>query len=449
MQVTDTAAGTREYPSATKGWWATAVFFLLYALSFIDRQLLGLLVEPIKAQLHVSDFEISLLQGMSFAIFYALFGIAIGWMVDHWARRPIVFAGVTLWSLATAGCGLASQYWHLMLGRIGVATGEASLAPAAYSMLSDIFPPRRLALPMSVMGSGAPLGGAFALILGGFVLGMVPAGGVDLPIVGTLVGWQVAFVVVGLPGLLLAPLIFTVPDIRRVPMRSDGQGQTIGMTLRRLMTSRRFYAGHFLGFGFYSLINYAVSSWMPTFLIRRHGLDLGQAGYATGLLLFFVSLPGSILVGYLVDRWFGKGRKDAHLRFFAGCAAVQLVSLAAAVSVDDPWLALALLIPHTAVVSFTGVAAAGLQIATPPDIRGQVSAIYLLVFNLLGLGLGPMVVALFTDFVFQDEARLGSSLLLTYVVFAPLAILCMLFAAPAMRERVTLAEAGWPEKAEG
>jgi MFS family permease len=412
------------------------VFFLLYNLAFIDRAVLNILVVPIRGSLGISDLEISLLQGLAFAIFYTVCGLPIGWLVDHKPRRRIVCLGIVLWSLAAAGCGLASRYWHLLLGRIGVAAGEATLAPAAYSILSDTFPSNRLALPMSVMGTGAALGGALAAMLAGLIVSVVPPEGVDLPLVGRAVGWQVALIATGLPGLLLAPLVYTIPD----PVRRDRQTGTpagsFGDTFRYLLANRRLYGGHFLGFGLFSMCNYGVMAWLPTFFIRHHGWDISTAAYVTGSLTLFAGVPGGILMGYTVDRWFSSGRRDAHLLFFVGMALLQLVAITAAVLVDAPMLSVAALVPLTAVASFTGVAAAALQIATPARMRGQVSAIYLLVFNLIGLGFGPSVVAVFTDLVFQDDAKVGSSLLLTFAIFAPLSAACLLVSAPAIRAKI-------------
>jgi len=427
------ALANKDKPSSAVGWWVTGVLFIFYALSFTDRQILNLLVEPIKASLNISDFQVSLLQGFAFAIFYTVFGVGIGWLVDNKPRRPIIFFGVVFWSLATAGCGLASRYWQLALARIGVAVGEASLAPAAYSLMSDVFPARRLALPMSVMGAGAPLGAAFAMFTGSYILGVLP-NGLHLPIIGEIVSWQLAFLAVGVPGLLLAPLIWTIHNPSRPKSTLCGSNSNSASdVIRYLASHKRFYAGHFLGFGVFSMINYAVSAWLPTFLMRRHHFELGEAGYVAGGLVFFVALPGSLLMGWLVDRWYSLGRHDAHLLAYAGCTLIQLVSICIAVLVADPWLAIIALIPHTAVAGFTGVAAAALQITTPARMRGQASAIYLLVFNLLGMGCGPSVVAIFTDFVFKDELQVGYSLLLTYIIFAPVAIFLLLYAAPAMR----------------
>jgi MFS family permease len=435
--ISDSSAGSshggRDWSGSSRGWWATAVFFLLYVVSFVDRQMLNLLVEPIKQDLGISDFEISLLQGMTFASFYALFGLAIGWMVDHWPRRPIIAVGVFFWSIATVICGLANGFWQLALARMGVAVGEASLAPAAYSLLSDLFPPGRLALPMSIMGAGAGVGGALALVVGGYIMANIPAAGAAVPFIGMLAGWKVAFLLVGLPGLVLAGLVFSIRDPGRAAVSPKQRDEK---TISFLIDNKRFYVGHYLGFGLFSMLNYGVSAWMPTFMIRHHGWHVTEAGYAIGVIMFIAGPLGAILMGWLVDKWFSRGRLDAHMRFYAVCCAIQLVSMALTVSANDPFVALAFFVPQVAVAGFTGVAAAALQIGTPANMRGQLSAIYLLVFNLVGLGLGPTAVAVFTDYVFADEAMIGWSLLMSYIIFAPPAAFLMLWAAPAMRHRV-------------
>lgn len=431
------------WPSATKGWWATFVFFILYSLSFVDRQMLNLLVEPIKHSLDATDFEISLLQGMTFAVFYTVFGLFIGGLVDTRPRRAIIFVGVVFWSVATAGCGLAVRYWQMAIARVGVAVGEASLAPAAYSLMSDLFPPKKLAMPMSVMGAGAPVGSALALLVGSIIIGIVPEGGVNVPLLGQLQGWQVAFLSVGIPGVLLAPLVFTFAEPVRRSVVVAGQSETVQTreVWSFLKGNRRFYLGHFLGFGIYSMVNYAVTAWTPTFFVRHHDFTIAEAGYAMGALILFVSMPGAILMGFLVDRWYASGRTDAHLRFFAIAFVIQTLATLGAFTASDPTIALALLIPQIALSGFTGVAAAALQITTPARMRGRVSAVYLLVFNLLGLGFGPSIVAALTDFVFRDEMLVGTSMIVTYLVFAPVGVLLMLWAAPEMRRKLASAPA--------
>ncbi|MEO5641125.1 MAG: MFS transporter [Sphingomicrobium sp.] len=434
--------GEPAYPPVRIAWWAVAVFFLLYMLSFIDRSLLNLLVGPIRASLGISDFQISLLQGLSFALFYTAFGIPLGRLVDRGPRRRIICLGILLWSLATAGCGLAGRYWQLLLGRIGVAVGEATLAPAAYSLLSDLFPPHRLALPMSIMGTGAAVGSAAAAIIGGIVIGAVPASGMVVPLLGHLAGWQLAFIVAGLPGLLLAPVIFTVAEPARRAVESFGRPHEPSRAIRHILADRALYGGHFIGFGLYSLINYGITTWLPTFFIREHGWSPTSAAVATGWLALFGVVPGGVMMGFAVDRWFASGRRNAHLLFFAGAAIVQMLFVIAAMAATSAAWCIALLVPQQMLAGFTGVAAAALQITTPERMRGEVSAIYLLVFNLIGLGLGPSVVAGFTDFVFADDMKVGASIALTFIVFAPLCAVLMLVAARRMPQAVLRQTAG-------
>ncbi|HEY6869246.1 MAG TPA: MFS transporter [Novosphingobium sp.] len=429
-----------NYPRPVIAWWSVAVFFLLYNLSFLDRQMLNLLVVPIRATLGVSDFQVSLLQGFAFAVFYTAVGVPIGWLVDHRPRRRIICLGIVLWSFAASGCGLAARYWQLALGRIGVSVGEATLAPAAYSLLSDTFPPGRLALPMSIMGTGASLGSALSAVAAGFIVEAVPPGGFAVPVLGSLVGWQLALLVTGIPGLIFAPLVYTIPEPRR---RGDERPAAAGRgeAARLIWIRRRFYLCHFFGFGLYSMCNYGVTAWAPTFFMRHHHWSLKQAALTIGSLTLLAGVTGGTLMGLAVDRWYSRGRKDAHLVFFAGCAAVQMAAVAGLVLVPDGRTAVAFLTAQMAVASFTGVAGAALQIVTPGRMRGQVSAVYLLVFNLIGLGCGPSIVAFFTDFVFHDDTMVGWSLLLTHLLFAPLAAWLMLTAAAAVRRGEVTAQA--------
>jgi MFS family permease len=430
------AAGEDDYPRPAVAWWSVVVFFLLYGIAFLDRQMLNILVVPIQQTMGISDFEISLLQGFTFAVFYTVLGIPIGWFVDNSPRRRIVFLGLVFWSIASSACGLAIRYWHLLLGRIGVAAGEAVLAPAAYSMMSDIFPPGKLALPMSIMGTGAAVGGALSAVMAGVVVDAVPVEGIDLPLAGNLVGWQVALLLTGIPGLLFAPLIYTVPDQRRhkdVVEKAGASGKGIGEAMRFIHSRRGFYYPHFLGFGLYSMCNYGLVSWLAVFFMRQHDWSLSQTAMMVGVLTLFVGVAGGALMGFLVDRWYSSGRKDAHMLFFAGCALLQAICVAAMVLSPDARIAVAFLVLPIAVGSFTGVAGAALQIVTPGRMRGQVSAVYLLVFNMIGLGCGPTIVAVFTDYVFRDESMVGWSLVMTFGIFAPIAAILMLMGARAIR----------------
>ncbi|TWC99606.1 putative MFS family arabinose efflux permease [Sphingobium sp. AEW010] len=418
--------------SALSAWSTVFIFFLLYSLAYVDRQILNFLVDPISRTLGISDFQFSLVQGVGFALLFTLAGIPIGWLVDHKPRRLIMGAGLTIWSIAAGICGLASQYWQLLLGRIGLSVGEATLAPASFSILSDIFPPRKLTLPMTVMTLGANAGSILAAAVAGWAMAVVPAAGVEVPLLGRLHNWQVAMLVIAVPGLLMVPTLFAIKEpVRQRAVAAARPGSSA--MLAALGHNRRFYGGYFTGLGFYSMGNYAALSWLPTFFIRQHGWEVKEVALAIGSLHIVAGLTGTVVMGYLVDRWYAAGRKDAHCLFLGITSIVQLVAFSAAMLLDNPMLALAALVPFKAVSNFSGIGAAGLQICTPRETRVQVSAVYLLVYSLLGAGIGPTLVAVFTDFIFADPQRIGSAMLLSVAGCAILATGFLLYAAPAMR----------------
>lgn len=201
------------YPPAPYAWYVVGVLTFVYIFSFIDRTLLNLLVAPIRRDLNINDTQMSLLMGMAFALFYTVFGIPLGRMADAKSRRGLIAVGFVVWSLFTAGCGLAKNFWQMLLMRIGVGVGEASLSPAAYSLIYDYFPPHRRATALSVYGTGIYLGGGLALLLGGVVIKLASAqDSWVLPIIGETRPWQIIFLVAGLPGVVFSLLLFTVRE---------------------------------------------------------------------------------------------------------------------------------------------------------------------------------------------------------------------------------------------
>lgn len=416
-------------------WKTVAIFFLIYVVSYIDRQMLIYLVGPIRESLHITDFEFSLIQGLTFALFFSVLGIPIGWLVDHAPRRRIISCGIAIWSLGTIGCGLAQRYWQLLLGRIGLAAGEATVAPTAYSMISDLFPPHRLTLALSIVGIGAQVGSLLAAAIAGYIVISTPQAGLDLGMLGHLQGWQVALLLVGFFTLLLVPLIYAVPEPERRGHKK-GQDASKGELLALLKANPRFYICHFVGFGFASMVGWAVTAWVPTFFMRHHGWDIQHAAMATGTI-HLAGLPGTLLMGYVVDRWFAAGRRDAHLQFYAATVVTMGLFLGAAMLVESANLALLLLIPFNALVNFQGIGAASLQIVTPDRLRGRVSSIYLLVYTLLGMGIGPILVAFMTDYVFRDDALIGYAILSGVTGSALISATFLLMAAPRMRVLVS------------
>jgi len=426
------APGPGDQPGA---WRALPILIVLYALSLLDRQVLTLMVGPIKRDLGISDFQVGLLQGLVFAVFYSLAAVPIGWLVDRFPRRPIIWAGVTVWALAASACGLAQNFWSLLIARLGVGAGEAALSPAAYSMLADLFRPSRLAFALSVLMIGSSLGNGLAIGLGGLVVSFAEHGGVlRLPLLGELQSWQFVFLATGLPGLVLGGLIFLVREpVRRDRMKAKG-GPSFGETLRFMGSNRRFFTAHFVGFGLLSIVGWGFTSWLPVYMVRAFGWSIGQISLPLALIIGVGGTLGTLLSGWYVDRLFGRGRTDAHLRVYAFIALGMALLGVAAFQAANPYLFLLLATPIASSMTLAATAGAALQIVSPNEMRGQVGAMFLLVMNGVGLGLGPTLVGALTDFVFGDEARLGASLTLLFGVLAPLAAATLWLGMRPMRE---------------
>jgi MFS family permease len=416
-------------------WWTLAILVGLSAVSYVDRQIISLMVGPIRAALRVSDFQISLLQGIAFALFFAAFGLPLGWLVDRTQRRLVIFGGVVVWSLATAASGLAASFSHLFLARLMVGAGEAALAPAAYSMIADLFPKRRLALALAVFNIGGSTGSALAVFLGGMLIAGLSHVSVTLGGSEPLATWQIAFLSVGLPGLALAFLIFLV----REPQRSHGGPKASGADMADLwafVRSRRaFLACHFVGFGCMSALGYAAMNWLPAYLMRRFDAPVAEAGALVGVIIV-CSIPGGLLASALVDRLFARGRSDAHLLLYVFIALALALVGPLAFAARDLTGFVALMAGVMFLAAAPGTASAALQIATPPRLRGRVSAMYLFVYQMIGLGLGPTVVAAFTDYVFRDDALVGYSMAATIAIFGLAAALLFALGRGPMRRAI-------------
>ena len=416
-----TAIGVSDvspWPSPTVAWYAVAILFIAYTFSFADRFILSLLIQPIKADLGLSDTKVSLLHGFAFAIFYTFMGIPIGRLADRFSRRKIVAAGVAFWSLMTALCGVAQGYWQLFAARVGVGVGEAALSPAAYSMIADLFPQQQLGRALSVYTTGAFVGVGLAYIIGGTVIQAITSSPeITLPIVGTIRSWQAAFFVVGLPGLVVAALMLTVREpfrrIResRAANASDKDVVPLADVVRFLWSRRRVYAPHFIGFSVLAVVSNGVFAWTPTFLNRSFGMTVGQSGPAIGAVVLTFGTAGIIAGGWLTDRWSRQGLSEAGMRAGAvagiGCVPFALLLPIMPSSTST-------LLAYCPVILFStlgfGAAAAALQQVTPNRMRGVTAAIYLFFVNFVGIGLGPTITALITDYVFKDEDAVGFSI---------------------------------------
>jgi MFS family permease len=426
----------RLYP-----WYVVFVLMLAAVVSLIDRLLVGLLVEPIRRDLGISDFEISLLQGLAFSLFFCLAGLPLGRLVDRANRRNIVAAGITFWSLMTAAAGLAQHYWQLFLTRAGVGVGEATLGPAAYSIISDYFERHRLPLALSVFTLGTAFGSGAAFAIGGLVGGLANRGDVLLPLLGTVKGWQVAFMLVGLPGLLVAALMFTVREPLRRHTVAGGQALPVRAVLAFLRERRRLALGYMVGMSLAFCVTYALLAWMATYYIRVHAMPVERIGPVLGAMILGLSTAGIFSGGWLASVLLRRGMRDATLRTACWSLAASTPFLVAAPLLPTPSASLMAFAPGLFLSSiFVSLGTSTIQLVTPNEMRGQVSALGLMLTTVLGSVLGPSVVAAGTDFVFADEARIGHAIALTCGLALPLAVAALAWSLPALRDASRQAE---------
>ncbi|WP_162986919.1 MFS transporter [Sphingomonas paeninsulae] len=429
-------ADEEAYPNTRVAWTAVGVLLLLYALAFVDRQIISLMVGSVRADLGVSDFQIGLLQGFAFALLYALFGLPLGLAVDRLNRRRVIFVGVIVWAAAATACGLARTFPELLAARLLVGAGEAALAPAAYSMLSDLFPKKRLTLALSIFTIGAQLGASLSLAIGGFIV-EAAKDGVTLPILGAVSAWRFAFLVTGLPGLGLAFLVFLIPEpVRRGAGKFSGTWRELFIFLR---TNIRFFACHFLGFSCIMAMAYARLAWLPTYFQRHFGWPVGQIGLVLAVFGFVTGALALPLTGAIVDRWYSRGIADAHFRFYVYGGIVATVCGTACFLMPTPTLFFILAGLATIPLGMAAIAAGAIQIVTPPALRGRMSAIYLLFTGLAALTVGPAIVGVFTDLVFKDDALIHLSLASSNLVLGPIATLAFILGLAPMRRAVAAA----------
>jgi MFS family permease len=386
-------------------WYVVSVLTLAYICSFIDRQIISLLVGPIKTDLGLTDTEMSYLLGLSFALFYTVFGFLIAIAADRLNRRNIIVAGIFIWTLMTAACGLVRGYGQLFLARMGVGFGEGALSPAALSVISDYFPREKLARAISIYSTGVAVGSGIALLVGGTVIELISAAEtVVLPLVGELRPWQAAFVIVALPGVPIALLMFTIREpVRRGLLQQQGPRWSLRPAFRHLREHWRTYAGIYFGMSVLTIMAYGIIGWIPEHFRRTYGWSIGQVSLWYGLILVVFGPVGAFYGGWLADRFFRR-HDDGYMRAGLVGLAFLVPGYALFALMPTPWLSLLLLVPATIGGAMpTTVAAASLMQVAPNEMRAMTSALFYFVISIIGLGIGPTSVAALTDFYFHDR----------------------------------------------
>ncbi|AXB78693.1 MFS transporter [Novosphingobium sp. P6W] len=397
-------------------WFALAALTITFSVGFVDRQILNLLVQPIKADFGLSDLEISLLQGAAFSIAYLIMSPVFGRWVDVSGRRRILLGCIAVWSVFTAACGFTRSFGALFAARSGVGAAEAGLTPSSWSLLSDLFDEKRLARALSIYNMGPYIGSGLALLLGGVVIEWATRADLSaVPVIGALAPWQITFVIVSTLGLVC---IAMVAAMREPPRGAVDPGQTdspppltLGEALSILWAHRGFYGYFYIGMALAIIPIYAFPAWLPTVAIRQYGVSIGQVGMTYGLLTLVGGSLG-VLTGPTLGRWLARaGYPDANMRLgvisalavFACCAALLMRSGYEMVLAIGGIISFCYSIP-------TAMAATALQVVTPNRMRGLASSLYIVLVTLMGLGIAPVTVAFLTDKVFRDELRVGDSL---------------------------------------
>jgi MFS family permease len=427
-------------------WWMVGVLLTFYILSYCDRIIITLMTEDLKADLHLSDVQLSLILGPAFAVCYAVAGFPLGWAADRFPRRIVVWAGTSVWSLATVACGLVSSFFPLFFLRAAVGVGEASLSPAAYSLIADRFPRRMLTRALSVFTMGPKAGSTVAYAVGAAAIALgATLGTMHLPVIGALRPWQFVFLLVGAPGLILALLAFSFrePPRRRAVTETDVSARAEFTAF--VLHHRKMLILLIVGFSLLAVTSNAMMSWAPAYLTRRFGWTAPQYGpyLAVASALGALTLP---IKGSIVDWLYGRGMSDAHLRFYTWTLGFAIPFAVLAIYATSPVVSL-LCFGVVEVVALTYVLyfSALIQLLVPNQMRGRMTGLFLFVITMIGQGFGPTLVASITDYGFKDASKVGWSMAIVSVVAMTTALILFRFVLRIIRPLLEAERAGRTE----
>jgi MFS family permease len=401
------------WPSPLRAWWAVGIFAVAAVLSYTDRQILSLLVDPIRTTLAITDTQVSLLQGLAFALIYSVAGLPLGRMADLWPRRRIILIGVALWTLATLACGLAQSFGALFASRVFVGIGEAALAPAVVSMLSDYFPPQRRGTAIGLFLMGMVIGGGAAIGIGGGLLQAADDGMfASVPLLGGLASWRITLVILGIAGLVMAALVMTVREPRRRSSASDGAHPrwTLGQVIAGFVERRGVLLPLYLAMALMSIGDFGLLSWTPALLSRRFGMAPGRIGILIGATSIIGAVVGVIIGGALADRATARNGIRGRLFITAVMATPALIGALIGFT-SDLNITLFCFGAWTLLSTASGVAGiVAVQDIATTEMRGVSVALVAFGNILLGLGGGATLPALLTDHLFHDPKAVGMSM---------------------------------------
>lgn len=425
MEAATTAeAGSRPWPKPSVAWYAVWVFAIALMFGQLDQRVITLLVGPIKTDLHLTDTQMSFLLGIAVVIFNAIIAVPLSRFVDIWQRNLILCAGITVWGVMTSLCGLAQNFWQLFVFRMGIGVGGLVHGPATYSMMADYFPREKLPRAIAILQIGYICGGGIALILGAFVIQTllkldIPP--IMVPGIGQIRNWQLVFILVGVPSILVAGLMLTVPEPPRRRLVQITKPIPLVRVIAHIWKHKRLFAPQFLGLAVSAVELLGTQAWQPEFFSRTFDWSAQKAGFNLGLA-GLIAGPIGLLWGTWLTEHLAKTRNDANLRVVAICYTINPIFLVAAPLMPNPWMAILCI----AISGMFGIAGAvpqnaALQSVTPNEMRGQVTAMYLFIFAVIGAGIGPTFIALITDFIFRDEQLLHYAMASSAAIMTPIA----------------------------
>lgn len=424
-----------QAPRVTRySWYIVALLTCAYLLSLVDRILISLLIEPIKAEMALTDTQIGLLVGLGFVLFYVTLGIPLGSLADSRNRRNLIVAGIVIWSLATVGCGLAPSFGWLLVARMLVGAGEAVLFPCAISTFSDRFPRAQLSLAMSIFSYGAIGGMGLAMAGGGELLRWTATAGSQIDLLGfELHSWRLVFIVVGCIGIPLAALILlTVREAPRI--YAPPIPPRMPELVREVVTRRRAFLGLFVGFGAQVLSTYIPMMWAAPFYARTFELSPTTVGWSLGGIFAIAGGLGLMIGGKWSDARAARGVIDAPVQILLLSIPLQLPLIGIIFLTDSPTVSLFALAGLLVVASmYGGLQGTLVRLMSPPGMQGRLMAIYLFAVTIVGMGCGPLAVGALSEHAFEGNNALGHAMGTVMATAILIAAAILLFARPAMR----------------
>jgi len=404
-------SGEIGWPSSQRAWWAVAVFSVAAIVSYTDRQILSLLVDPLRADLHISDSQVGLLQGLAFAFIYALAGLPLGRLADTAPRRLVILIGVLIWSAGTIACGYAPNFVGLFGARLLVGIGEAALAPAAISMIADLFPASRRGAATGAFLIGMLIGSGVAITVGGAILQAAQQGAFHhLPIVGAMAPWRATLVILGLPGPLLAALLLTVKEPARRNQATGPDHASLKSSLSGFRSRWAVLAPLYVAMALISMGDAAVGNWSPTFMSRRFAVGSAEIGLLLGLASIVTGVLGTVLGGLVADRMVRRGGPPQRL--IIACVAAGLGVFGGAIGLAQSGLQVVAFFSVWAFMSAISgtIGITAVQEIVSNEMRGVAVAINSLGNILVGVVIGTSATAFLTDAIYRSPLAVGLSM---------------------------------------